>query len=51
MGFNKKKMDLTLREGYFIKFAVKLKAVISHNTYYGFIPHFVNWFNNRLSVV
>jgi hypothetical protein len=28
-------MDLTLREGYWIKFCMKLIAVISHDNYYG----------------
>jgi hypothetical protein len=37
-------MDLTLREGYFISFCMKLIVVII--TEVSFITLFVNWFNN-----
>jgi hypothetical protein len=40
-------MDLTLREGYWITFCMKVIAVISHDNYYcQFIALFVNWYNN-----
>jgi hypothetical protein len=39
-------MDVTLREGYLIKFCMKLLAVISHDKSV-FIALFVNWYNNR----
>jgi hypothetical protein len=41
-------MDLTLREEYWIKFCMKLIAVISHDNYYSLITLLVNWYNNRL---
>jgi hypothetical protein len=41
-------MDLTSREGYGIKFCIKLIAVISHDNYYSFIALLVNWYNNGL---
>jgi hypothetical protein len=45
-------MDLTLREGYWIKFCMKLIAVIPHDNYYGqFYRPSLNWYNNTLHLV
>jgi hypothetical protein len=42
-------MDLKLREGYSIKFCMKLIAVISQDKHsVGFIALSANWFNNEL---
>jgi hypothetical protein len=42
-------MDFTLRDGYWIKFCMKLISVMSHNnTTVSFIALFVNWCNDRL---
>jgi hypothetical protein len=41
-------MDLNLREEYSIKYCTKFIAVISHDNYYSFIIHFVDWCNNGL---
>jgi hypothetical protein len=42
-------MDLTLGEGYWISFYVKLVTVISHDIYYSdSIALLVNWYNNKI---
>jgi hypothetical protein len=38
----------TLREGYWVKFCMKLIGVIFQNNYYSFIALLLNWYNNRL---